>query len=160
MHPDDLAHLAANNRALLSGENDPNAHREHRFRAASGDWIWMEGNPHLVFGEDGKVVEVVNILRDITHRRQLEAAAQAQAEQFEAAFRHAAIGMALVGLDGSFLRINDAFCRIVGYPEAEMLALDFQTITYADDLDADLEQLRQLAAGEIDSYRMDKRDVR
>src|SRR5690349_13542348 len=46
VHPDDLEHLAANNRALLKGENDPAAHREHRFRTASGEWIWMEGNPH------------------------------------------------------------------------------------------------------------------
>jgi len=160
VHPDDVESLTANKHALLSGVNDPSAHREHRFRTASGEWVWMEGNPHLVFDDDGKVVEVVNILRDITHRRQLEAAAQAEAEQFEAAFRHAAIGMALVGLDGSFLRINDAFCRIVGYPEAEMLALDFQTITHADDLDADLEQLKALTAGEIDSYRMDKRYIR
>jgi len=160
VHPDDVDSLAANNRALLNGENDPGAHRQHRFQTASGEWIWMEGNPHLVFDNEGKVVEVVNILRDITHRRQLEAAAQAEAEQFEAAFRHAAIGMALVGLDGSFLRINDAFCRIVGYPEAEMLALDFQTITHPDDLDADLEHLKALTAGSIDSYRMDKRYIR
>ncbi len=159
-HPDDRERLAANNRALLRGENDPDILREHRFRTASGDWVWMEGNPHLVFDADGKVVEVVNILRDITHRRQLEAAAQAEAEQFEAAFRHAAIGMALVGLDGSFLRINDAFCRIIGFPEAEALALDFQTITHPDDLDADLDQLKALTAGSIDSYRMDKRYIR
>ena len=160
VHPDDAASLEANNDALLRGVLDPLARREHRFQAASGEWVWMEGNPHIVFGANGEVVEVVNIFRDITHRRRLEEAAKAEAEQFEAAFRYAPIGMALVGLDGTFLRINEAFCRIVGYAEADMLALDFQTITHADDLDADLDQLKQLTAGEIDGYRMDKRYLR
>jgi len=160
VHPDDAESLAANNSALLRGEFDPDLLREHRFQAASGEWIWMEGNPHIVFGPQGEVVEVVNIFRDITHRRRLEETAKAEAEQFEAAFRYAPIGMALVGLDGSFLRINEAFCRIVGYAEAKMLALDFQTITHPEDLDADLDQLRQLTAGEIDRYRMDKRYLR
>ena len=36
--------------------------------------------------------------------------AHAQADLFETAFQYAAIGMALVGLDGTFLRVNEAFC--------------------------------------------------
>jgi len=159
VHSDDAERFRANSAGLLKGEVDGAARREHRFRAADGQWIWIEGNPHIVFGKDGQVVEVVNIFRDVTHRRALELAAQAEAEQFEAAFRYAAIGMALVGLDGAFLRINEAFCRITGRPEAEMLALDFQTITHPEDLDADLGLLKQLTAGEIDSYRMDKRYI-
>jgi PAS domain S-box-containing protein len=78
-------------------------------------------------------------------------------ELFETAFRYAAIGMALVGLDGRFLRINNAFCALVGYPEAEMLGLDFQTITHPDDLDLDLALLDRLLKGEFPNYEMDKR---
>ena len=160
VHPEDLANLEANNAALQVGKLDAAAKREHRFRKADGEWCWFEGNPKIILGDDGEVVEILNIFRDVTARRTLEAQALATAEVFEAAFRHAAIGMALVGLDGSFLRLNEAFCRITGYPEAEMLALDFQTITHPDDLDGDLDFLRRLTAGEIDSYRMDKRYVR
>ncbi|CAN5687529.1 PAS domain S-box protein [soil metagenome] len=76
---------------------------------------------------------------------------------FENAFHHAPIGMALVGLDGGFLRLNRAFCEIVGYPEAELLALNFQAITHPDDLNADLGHLTRLLAGGIPSYQMDKR---
>src|SRR4051812_13139641 len=49
---------------------------------------------------------------------------------FECAFRHAAIGMALVGLDGRWLKVNDALCRTVGYSHAELRATDFQSITH------------------------------
>ncbi|WP_293345253.1 PAS domain S-box protein [Phenylobacterium sp.] len=159
-HPDDLANLTRNNLALLMGRPDTGARREHRFCDAGGEWVWFEGNPKIIFGEGGKVVEIINIFRDVTARRALEADALAQAEVFEAAFRHAAVGMALVGLDGRFLRVNEAFCRITGYATSDMLALDFQAITHPDDLGADLDLLRQLSAGEINSYRMDKRYVR
>ncbi len=57
--------------------------------------------------------------------------------------------MALVSPEGKFLRINQAFCDIVGYRRDEMLSLDFQTITHPDDLHADLDFVRQLLAGEI-----------
>lgn len=79
---------------------------------------------------------------------------------FENAFHNAPIGMALVGLDGLFLKVNGAFCRLVGYPEERMLALDFQTITHPEDLNTDMDLLRRLMAGEVRNYEMDKRYVR
>ena len=57
---------------------------------------------------------------------------------FRKAFDQAAIGMALVGLDGRWLRVNPALCKIVGYSEQELLVTDFQTITHPEDLDGDL----------------------
>ncbi|PVM93032.1 hypothetical protein DDF62_01475 [Caulobacter radicis] len=92
------------------------------------------------------------LMHDISARK-------AQMEEFETAFHHASVGMALVTLDGAFNKINAAFCDIVGYDEAEMLATDFQTITYPADLDKDLALLGQLMAGEIPSYGMDKRYI-
>lgn len=76
---------------------------------------------------------------------------------FETAFTHAAIGMALVGLDGRYLKVNRALCEMVGYSEAELTALDFQTITHADDIDTGLELGRKLIAGELPNYQIEKR---
>jgi diguanylate cyclase (GGDEF)-like protein/PAS domain S-box-containing protein len=80
-------------------------------------------------------------------------------ERFRSAFDHAPIGMALVAPDGRWLRVNRALCDIVGYPERELLAVDFQSLTFPEDLDHDLDQARRLLAGEIDTYRMEKRYV-
>jgi diguanylate cyclase (GGDEF)-like protein/PAS domain S-box-containing protein len=82
------------------------------------------------------------------------------AQLFELAFRHAAVGMALVSLEGQYLQVNDALCRIVGYDRDELLTLDFQSITHADDLDLDLDHVRRLIAGDIDRYDLEKRYVR
>ncbi len=90
------------------------------------------------------------MMHDISERK-------AQSELFETTFDHAPIGVALVALDGRFLKVNRSFAGLVGYSVEEMLATDFQTITHADDLDRDLELLGQLIAGEIPEYQMDKR---
>ncbi len=80
-------------------------------------------------------------------------------ERFRSAFDHAAIGMALVGLDGRWLQVNRSICQIVGYTQHELLVRDFQSITHPDDLDADLTQVRRLLAGEIQDYQMVKRYI-
>jgi len=92
--------------------------------------------------------------------RQIERQAQALAEsqaRFRSAFDSAAIGIALVGPDGRWLQVNWALCELVGYSESELLATTFQAITHPDDLEADLNQVRRLLAGEIRSYHMEKR---
>jgi PAS domain S-box-containing protein len=79
---------------------------------------------------------------------------------FREGFAHAAIGMTLTSLDGRYLRVNDALCRMMGYTEAELLATTFQAITHPDDLETDLDYVRRLVAGKITHYHMEKRYVR
>ena len=42
-------------------------------------------------------------------------------ERFRQTFELAGSGMAHVSLDGRFLRVNRSLCRILGYPEAELV---------------------------------------
>lgn len=76
---------------------------------------------------------------------------------FTAAFTNAPIGMAVVGLDGRFQRVNRELCRITGYREDDLTKLTFQDITHPDDLGTDVGEASRLLAGEIASYQMDKR---
>ncbi len=76
---------------------------------------------------------------------------------FAAAFANAPIGMAVIGLDGSFRQVNREFCRITGYSAEDLTQLTFQDITHPDDLDIDLAEASRLLAGDIASYQMDKR---
>ncbi len=88
----------------------------------------------------------------------LEALREAE-ERFRGAFENATIGMALVAPDGRWLRVNPAVCEIVGYSEQQLLELSFQDITHPDDLDADLDLVRQMLAGEMRNYQLDKRYI-
>jgi PAS domain S-box-containing protein len=78
-------------------------------------------------------------------------------ERFRAAFEYAAIGMALVSTKGQWLRVNQALCRISGYSAAELLSTDFQSITHPDDLNTDLNYVREMLAGTRSYYEMEKR---
>ncbi len=78
-------------------------------------------------------------------------------ERFRGAFEFAAIGMALVGRDGRFLRVNEAVCRILGYSAEELLATSFGAITHPDDLERDTAYARQLLDGSISHCQMEKR---
>lgn len=92
-----------------------------------------------------------------------EAAEASQAESqalFRNALEYAPIGMAIVGLDGRWQRVNRALCDIVGYDEQALLQLTFQDITHPDDLVADLALLESLLKGDIPFYQMEKRYLR
>jgi PAS domain S-box-containing protein len=97
--------------------------------------------------------------RNISDRKQVEEAIRDSQERFRLAFNDAAIGMTLVSPEGRFLQVNQALCDLVGYSDTELLATDFQTITHPDDLDIDLEYVRQMLAGEMTTYQMEKRYI-
>ncbi|HEY9726993.1 MAG TPA: PAS domain S-box protein, partial [Chroococcales cyanobacterium] len=94
---------------------------------------------------------------ELRERQQVEAALQESEERFRSAFDNAAIGKALVALDGRWLKVNRSLCEIVGYCEQELLATTFQAITHPDDLNTDIDCARQLLEGKIRSYEMEKR---
>jgi len=78
-------------------------------------------------------------------------------ERFRSAFQHSAIGIALVSLEGKWLKVNSRMCEIVGYSEDELLTKTFRDITHPDDLNIDADYARQLLAGEIQTYTVEKR---
>lgn len=80
--------------------------------------------------------------------------------RFEATFDQAAVGIAMVGPDGRWLRANHRLSEILGYSHEELLETNFQNITYPPDLNSDLEYMRRMLAHEIGTYSMEKRYVR
>lgn len=79
--------------------------------------------------------------------------------KFVATFEQAAVGIAHVSPNGSWLRVNQKLCDIVGYSHEELLALTFQDITYPDDLQIDLGYVSEMLAHTRTSYKMRKRYI-
>ena len=77
--------------------------------------------------------------------------------RFESAFSNAPIGMALIDMDGRWLQVNHAFCRITGHAESELKAKPLRFLIHPDDIDLDVPLLWQLLNGEISSYQVEKR---
>lgn len=97
--------------------------------------------------------------RERLERRQREAerGLREVRERFESAFGNAPIGMALIDMDGHWLQVNHALCRITGRTEDELKATTLGAITHPEDADLDAEDRRDLLAGRIPSYQVEKR---
>ncbi|WP_395058755.1 PAS domain S-box protein [Polaromonas sp.] len=78
-------------------------------------------------------------------------------QQFTSAFENAAIGMAVLGTDSRRLRVNQAFCDMVGYSQAELMAPDGPDLTHPEDAAEDVLQRGRALAGEITTYQREKR---
>jgi len=110
-------------------------------------------------GSSGEIIGASKIARDITERKQQEAALQESEARFRSTFDAAAIGMALVSLEGRFIQVNNALCHILGYTEAELTQKTFQDIAYSEDLENDLALIGELLADTRQSYQIEKRYV-
>ncbi len=122
-----------------------------------GSRFWANVVLSAVRDEAGRLLGFAKVTRDLTERRQEEEARRASEERFRTTFENAPIGMALVSPEGQWLRVNPALCHLLGYTEEEFYSLTFQEITHSDDLDADLEYVEKMLAGEIRTYQMEKR---
>jgi diguanylate cyclase (GGDEF)-like protein/PAS domain S-box-containing protein len=147
VHPDDLRAFARSIRASARTL----ARWDHRWRQvlADGSVRHLHGRSAPQRRPDGVVVWDGVVVDETT--------AVAAREPFERAFEDAPIGMALVGLDGRWLRVNRALVDLLGRPEHELAALTFADVTHPDDLAADLANADRVLRGEVLSYSMEKR---
>ena len=70
---------------------------------------------------EDQIVKWFGTCTDITDLRRTEEALRESEERFRGTFENAAVGIAHLDLDGRFLRVNEKFCDIVGYPADELL---------------------------------------
>lgn len=108
-------------------------------------------------GQAGICTKLYGTLEDITETMTLLNKLVERESRFSKAFDHAPIGMALVSLNGEWIKVNRSLCKLLGYAENEFLQHTFQDFTHPDDLDSDLELLKQLLAGKIEMYSLEKR---
>ncbi len=78
---------------------------------------------------------------------------------YRGVFENAAVGIAIVSLDGRWINVNNRVCEIVGYPRDVLLTKTFQDITHPEDLAPDLELVAQLIRNDVQSYALDKRYI-
>ena len=162
VHPDDRERVAAGWRGTFATAS--NLQLDFRIIRHGREIVMLHALGHR---DPARPERYVGTLQDVTELRATERAlrsaedaARRQSETLSALIDNAPIGEAVVAPDGTFLRVNRALCEIVGYSNPELLALTFQDITHPDDLEADLDQVRQVLAGDIDTYQMLKRYIR
>lgn len=165
-HPDDLAAIRAAHDHVLDA--DLPAFVTYRLRCKDGSYRWVEVVGVGIHRTEPGGPELIHCTtREITERHRLEeendriaAELRDREERYRLTQEHSGVGMALVDLDGSWLDVNPAICRLLGRSREQLLATTFQAITYPDDLGADLDEMQALLDGVSDGYTMDKRYLR
>lgn len=108
------------------------------------------------FMSDGRRVRLA-VVNDVTEAKRAAERLRASEERFRKVFDSAPIGMGLVGSDGRFMKVNDAFCSMVGYSQAELAGKTFSEITHPQDAAADRRLAEQVFAGKLQTYQLEKR---
>jgi diguanylate cyclase (GGDEF)-like protein/PAS domain S-box-containing protein len=101
--------------------------------------------------------EIVARERAEKTRLDLEHGLREVRELFETAFGNAPIGMALVDMNGRWLQVNDALCRITGLSPDDLKATTLEAITHPEDVGLGADDMQSLLAGQIPSYQVEKR---
>lgn len=156
-HPDDLPEIERSLRLVAAGTERLTFLA--RYRHADGGWVWLNVTLRLLRGPSGSPVGILSVARDVTRARAAEEALKASEATFRGAMESASIGMVLEELDGRWTSVNRAFSVILGREEDDLIGQHAEAYTAPDDVGIDQKLRRQLLAGEIATYEVEKRCV-
>src|SRR5215469_16996851 len=158
IHPDDRERVDALRREARERTHTFDA--EFRVVWPEGSTHWVHAKGTVLIDDSGRPSRSAGVIWDTNERKHAEAALRESEERFRRVFEEGPLGLALVGRDYHFLKVNDALCQMVGYSEAELVQKTFAEITHPDDLRADVELAERLFKNDIPFYRMQKRYVK
>jgi PAS domain S-box-containing protein len=90
---------------------------------------------------------VLAVVRDITGPKLAQEALRQSEERFRELFEQGPIGIAVLGLDRHFIKVNAALSRMLGYSEAEFTAMTPLDITLPGDRPATATLMERLLRG-------------
>jgi len=143
--------------------------RDFRYEyALMGDqpqWLSISGRP--TFGSDGQFTGYRGTGREITgeveagnRAKRAEEELSRSEEQFRGAFETSAAGMALHDLKGTYLKVNQTFCDLLGYTQAEILGRNWRDFTHPEDIRSTEELDDKVVKEAIDNFVIEKRYIR
>jgi PAS domain S-box-containing protein len=158
LHPDDVGRIA-NEFNLLIQNPGMVLNVEYRLAHKRGNWAYVETTATNLLNDPHIKAIVLNV-RDITDRKRTQEELGESEARFRGYFEQSVIGVAVTSPDKGWLEVNQAVCDELGYTREELSHLTWAELTHPDDIEADSLQFSRVLAGEIDSYRMEKRFIR
>ncbi|WP_438479049.1 PAS domain S-box protein [Oleiharenicola lentus] len=162
-HPDDWKVQQAQSARLRSGEIDSYAIEKRYFRD-DGKTVYALLTLQVFRGPDGKILQEVSTVSDITERHEAQKERELQEARFRFIFDAVPTGIVwrLVNPDGTVASsVNEAHLRIGGLTrEQAMEPGAFRNLTHPDDLKVQKVLHDQMMAGETNEYSLHKRYIR
>lgn len=158
VHPEDSNFYKQSIKRTVESDfkiNFPNFRIIHR----DGSVRWLTNQLHPVYDEDGQIKNIIGFTTDITESVTSSKKLDEIKNQFQNAFAYAVHGMALISLDGRFIRVNDALCNRLGYSDNELLKLSVMQIVHKDDLKITVSLLKEILDGTRETVQLEERYV-
>jgi PAS domain S-box-containing protein len=134
IHPEDYGQVAASAGAMATtGAVDPHQDRTYRVRTKDGGYVWAEGNPTIVRDADGQFAAVVTQIRDITARKDAEAAVADSEARYRMLADHATDVILKVDAEDTILYVSPSVERY-GYALEDLVGRSGYSIVHPDDL--------------------------
>ncbi len=96
---------------------------EKRFDGSS---MWVEGDYICLYDEQGRITGHFGVQRDISDRKQAEAALRDSEERFRSLFENSPVAYQALDAQGHYLDVNPELCNLLGYCEQELINRSFQ----------------------------------
>lgn len=163
--------IRALGRSGIIDTTDPNLavyiEKREKTGFASAELIGIRKNgerfPHLIssvsFMDSNGVQRTSVSMVDITERKKAEENLRLSEAEFRAAFEYSALGMYLMEISGEWIRVNESFCRILGYTKRELMSRTLKDITHPEDRDKDLPLVEEVLNGSKKSFHLEKRFI-
>jgi two-component system CheB/CheR fusion protein len=124
-----------------------------------GHWYLTRVLPYR--STDDRIEGVVITFVEITERKAAEASLAVSEAEYRTLFESAAVGNCEADVEeGRFTRVNQRYCELTGYSEAELLNKAFLDITHPDDRVRNIEALTAYLAHPEGNFQIEKRYVR
>jgi PAS domain S-box-containing protein len=158
VHPDDRPAVMAG--CEQSARDGSDFDLEFRVTWPDGSVHWIADKAKAFLDESGIPLYMTGACADVTSRRQAAEALRENEERLRVMFNQGAVGIALAGLDGHFLDMNQKFADILGYDVEELRRRTFTELTHTADLKDTETAVARLVAGTIPEYSLEKRYLR
>jgi len=158
-HPEDRDAVDERRRLLYEGKVE-SIQIEKRYVRKDGRTIWAHVAIAMERDAAGQPLYAISVLDDITSRKETDAALRESEERYRRTFELAGSGVAHIGLDRKFIRVNRRLCEILGYPEHELIGMTGRQISHEGDLDVINKERAKMERGEVDHVRVEKRYLR
>ncbi|MEM9770163.1 MAG: EAL domain-containing protein [Cyanobacteria bacterium P01_D01_bin.73] len=159
IYPDDRDRVLIELQRYLD-QDIPTYSCEYRLQSKDGSYKWILDRGQALWDRDGTAIRMVGSCTDIDDRKRAEASLRSSEERFRAIIEQAAVGISQLDRDGYYVKVNEKFCSLLGYHESEILGLNYQDLTFSEDLQQNVDSSQRLWLGDIQSFSMEKRYVR
>lgn len=156
VHPEDRERV----RALLPQQLQSKYDIEYRILRPDGEIRWIHDRSFPIQNAAGEIYRVAGIADDISERKAVEENLRISEARFRAIFEQAAIGMVQFDLNGQFIEVNPAYCKILGYSKSELRTKNLTQLNHPEDMDLKPSLSIANILKKTYTYSMEQRQIR